>query len=229
MQPAFDLGQGADLRHILETLSPFLGEVSKRPRLTPMAQLVRSLIGSREKDGNSWHAFDRLRMQFPDWTALAAAEPAEIGATLAGINFAPGKAQDIVIALSEIGRTEPGLDLDFLRGLPVDQAHAWLTRLHGVGPKIAAAVLNFSTLEMPAFVVDTHVKRVLIRFGFVRQKATFEQAFAAVTAVTPGWSATELEDLHIEMKRLGQTLCTHGSARCGPCPLAARCARVAER
>ena len=61
-----------------------------------------------------------------------------------------------------------GSNLDFLGDHPVEQGLRWLEEIYGVGRKIAAATLNFSTLRKRAMVVDTHVLRVLRRFGFVK-------------------------------------------------------------
>jgi endonuclease-3 len=46
--------------------------------------------------------------------------------------------------------------LDFLGGLPVREARAWLESITGVGPKTSAAVLLFSRLRRPALPVDSH-------------------------------------------------------------------------
>ena len=46
-------------------------------------------------------------------------------------------------------------------------------------------------------------------------------------ATSPRWSAAELAELHILMKRLGQTICRHDRARCFDCPIRRRCKAVA--
>lgn len=61
----------------------------------------------------------------------------------------------------------------------------WLERFPGIGPKVAAATLNASTLAMPVFIVDSHMHRILLRFGFIGPRATAEQGRDAVTAALP--------------------------------------------
>jgi endonuclease-3 len=80
---------------------------------------------------------------------------------------------------------------------------------------------------MPAFVVDTHVLRVLSRYGFVRNTADTRTAYDAVMAASPRWSAAELAALHLLMKRHGQTICRHDRTRCPDCHIRQRCEAAA--
>ncbi len=91
----------------------------------------------------------------------------------------------------------------------------------GVGPKVAAATLNASTLAMPVLIVDSHVHRILLRFGLIGPRATAEQGRDVVTAASN--DARALLELFVRLKRLGQTVCRPYAAQCGGCPLAPRC------
>lgn len=196
------------------------------PRLDPMSQLMRSLLGSRTKDEVSWSVFERLVRAYPRWAELAALTPDEIEALIAEVTIAEKKAGHIAGVLRTIGASHPDYDLEFLGTMPAHEALRWLRRLDGVGPKIAAATLNFSTLRKPAFVVDTHVLRILRRFGTIGLKANTERAFTTVMSAIPAWSAEDMEELHILLKRLGQTRCKHGLARCDGCPLVSLCRKA---
>jgi endonuclease-3 len=70
-----------------------------------------------------------------------------------------------------IAADDPDFDLSPLGEQPIEDALAWLERLPGVGRKVAASALNFSSLAIPAFVADTHVLPVLGRFGVIDAKA----------------------------------------------------------
>lgn len=223
MQKSFDFGLRADLEFILHRLRPALATLEYQPRLEPAWQLVRSLLGSREKDANSWAAFWRIRSVWPQLQDLASASTAEIEARIAGIHLADLKARHIVAALTFLASRDDPFDIGFLKDWPVDKAHAWLASIDGVGPKIAASMLNFSTLGVASFVVDTHVQRVLRRLGCVGANATIEKAYRAVMGGTEGWSAKDYEDLHVALKLVGQTCCADGLARCAQCPLDAVC------
>lgn len=191
-----------------------------------MAQLVRSLLGSRTRDEVSWRVYRKLVHLFPQWADLAAASPEVIEAAIIGVTHFEKKAKYIDQALRLIATDCPDYSIDFLGDWPTCRALVWLRRLNGVGPKIAAATLNFSTLCMPAFVVDTHVLRVLQRFGLVGPRADTEKACLVVMSAAKGWSAGEPEELHVLLKRLGQTRCKHGLVGCEQCPLNASCKRV---
>lgn len=223
MQKGFDFGAEAELERIRRLLRPGFGEAGIPRKLDPLSQLVRSLIGSRTRDPVSWRSFARLRSRFPHWAGLIAAEPREIEAAIAAVTFPDVKARQLRDALRRIAALRAGLDLDFLGRWSVDDALAWLERLPGVGPKVAAAVLNFSTLDRPAFVVDTHVLRVLCRLGFVPDNAEARHARAAVMTAAVDWSAPALAELHALLKRLGQLACHAHGPDCRACPLRHGC------
>ena len=104
------------------------------------------------------------------------------------------------------------------------EALIWLERFPGVGRKVSASVLNFSTLRRPAFVIDTHILRCLRRFGVISAKADTMTAYDSVMSATSGWSADDLVHLHIVLKRLGQTICRWDRGECRICPLKGHCA-----
>ena len=171
----------------------------------------------------------RLVRRYPSWDAIADASVADIESTLEGITFSEKKAPSLKQALCAI-RTQFGqINLDSLGGLDVDQAMDCLEKIHGVGPKIAAATLNFSLLRMRTFVVDTHVLRILQRFGFVKGRADIKMAHDAVMAAADGLDADDLFELHWQIKSLGQTICTHEEALCASCPLSDICLRRVEK
>jgi hypothetical protein len=122
-----------------------------------------------------------------------------------------------------IGRERPDYDLSFLRGWTVDAALAWLERFPGVGQKVASATLNASTLGMRVFIVDSHVHRILLRFGLIGPQASARAGRDAVTAAAAELDADDLLELFALVKRLGQTLCRPFAADCRSCPLATRC------
>ena len=132
-------------------------------------------------------------------------------------------------ALQDIRARYGRISLDFLIGLDIEQALFLLRQIHGVGPKIAAAVLNFSTLRGRAFVVDTHVLRVLRRFGFVGANASTEDAYEAVMAAADDFDADDLRELHWCLKSLGQKTCSHARALCVSCTLSDICSQRTEK
>ena len=223
MQMAFDFGAVEDMAWVRDRLRSCFGRPDRVCPRAPIGQLVKSSISHRTLDEVSLAAYRRLVAAYPEWPALAQASTGDVEALIGDVAFPDVKARHLGDALRAIGARHPDFDLKFLGRLSVAEALAWLERLPGVGRKVSASTLNFSTLDMPAFVVDTHVLRVLSRYGFVRSKVDTQTAYDAAMAAAPRWSATELGELHILMKRLGQTICRHDRGRCADCPIRRRC------
>lgn len=222
MQEAFDFA-AEDLAFICRHLTRRFGRLAPFERRDPVWQLVRSAIGSQTYDRIAESALERLKRRWPHPADLAAAAPTVVLRIIREVTHAEDKAVRLVAALQWIGRERPDYDLAFLRSWPVHLALAWLERLPGVGAKVAAATLNASTLRMRVFIVDSHVHRILLRFGFIDAHASAGHGRDAVTAAAGGLDAEGLLQLFAQMKRLGQSLCRPFDAQCSVCPLAQRC------
>jgi endonuclease-3 len=181
------------------------------------------MISSRTVDPVSRDASQRLEERYPAWQTLADAAVDEIKTTIQDVTFPDDKARNVHAALRMIAAQHPDFDLTFLQQMSVPQALCWLERLPGVGRKVAASTLNFSTLKMASFVIDTHILRLLRRFGFVRNKADIAGAYDLMMPMMGDWSAAELSEFHMLMKRLGQTVCRSNQAHCAHCPIGERC------
>lgn len=181
MQAAFDFGMD-DIAFMRSVLTQRFGRLARFERREPVWQMLRSLLGAQTYDRIAEPALERLRHRWPDPRDLARARPAAVRAVIGDVTHADDKAERLVAALAWIGRERPDHDLSFLHTWSVDDALVWLERLPGVGPKVAAATLNASTLRMPVFIVDSHVHRILLRFGFIGPRATARDGRDAVTA-----------------------------------------------
>lgn len=223
MQFAFDFGAPIDISLMREGLrSAFAGYRPHNIR-EPIGQLVKSMISSRTKDEVSLRSYQKLITCYPRWDDLAAAPVAGIERAIVEVTHAKDKASHVKEALGLIAGEHPDYDLSFLKKFSVPEAVAWLRALPGVGPKVAASTLNFSTLAMPAFVVDAHVLRVLSRFGVVGPRADIATAYDVVMAAVPDWSAFELSEFHVLTKRLGQVFCRFDNPLCLECPVRRHC------
>lgn len=219
--------QRTDLQSIRDRLGAVFGKIRGGRRPDPTSQFVRAFIGCRTYDEISDCVFARLVRRFRNWDDIADAPADDIEAVLRDITFPERKAPELKLALREIRIRRGAINLEFLADYPVEAALSWLEELHGVGRKTAAATLNFSTLCKRAFVVDTHVLRVMRRFGLIGPKADEIAAFAAVMAADD-FDADDLYELHWYLKRLGQKTCTHFRALCAFCPLSDICMRRIE-
>ncbi len=105
--------------------------------LDPLSELVSSLLSHRTRNADSGAAFKALRARVPDWRLILDAPTADIQQAIARVTWPEQKAPRIQSILRAIQAERGELSLDFLAGLPVDEARAWLQRLPGVCPASA--------------------------------------------------------------------------------------------
>ena len=223
MQNTFDFLRSDQLLTARNALRSLLGVVRDEVRRDPLSQFAYSLISARTYDAVSVRAFENLRHIFPDWEKLAEADASLIEDAICDVTYAERKASYLRAALRMIRSRVGRIDLDFLADWSVELSMRWLMALPGAGPKVAAATLNFSTLRKRAFVVDTHVLRILRRMGLVAQNADISAACETAMASLPNFDADDFYELHWLLKSLGQIICTHSAPQCDACPLGAMC------
>lgn len=226
MQLAFDMaGDGGRLEDARARLLAAFGPMRGKGRLDPLSELIKGILGAHTVDAVSDAAFYRLAARFRSWSALHGADPASVTALIAGVTRPAEKTADLLHALDVIHAHAGRLDLGFLAALETPAALSWLQSLRGVGPKIAAAVLNFSTLQRPVMVVDTHVLLVSRRMGWAAATASTQKVFLDWMARLPAhWDAEDIAEWRRLLRTLGQRFCKPKAPACLHCPLASICA-----
>ena len=200
------------------------GRIDDARNAEPTDQLILSIIGSDTSDKTSLVAFEKLRRRFPYWEDIFVAEPAAIAAAIADVRHATMKAEHLTRALREITAQYGTLDLGFLENWAVTDAWTWLQTMPGVGPKTAAATLNFSNLRKPILVVDRHLLRVGKRLGLLPPIASFRRGHHLLNGRVPNdWGDRDRYQLHWLMKFHSQTTCRSSKPRCEGCPLTDIC------
>ncbi|EJN04661.1 endoIII-related endonuclease [Phyllobacterium sp. YR531] len=224
MQYVLDFGTPSPLVVIHDRLKAHYGIPSLGPRFTPVSMLVMAMLGSRTYDNVSLQAFQNLRAAFGSWEAVANASPERINDCIYKITFSQTYCVFIPEALSTIIKRYGSLNLDTLSGMTVEQALHFLQQLRGVGPKISACVLNFSTLHMRALVVDTHYLRFAARFQLIKSQKNYVKNIRVIQRLVPNsWLASDTEEHHVLVKQLAQEFCVAGTPRCARCPLSDLC------
>jgi endonuclease-3 len=223
-QHSFDFGEAAILPEIRQRLLAVFGPQRDEQRFDPLSQLVYGIIASKTRDEVSMAAFLELRRRCSSWDVLTRATPRQIERVIASVNHADRKAEELPQALRMIRARNGALDLEFLADWDVDEAMHWLVALYGVGAKIAATVLNFSTLRKAVLAVDTHLLRVGQRLGLLRPGADYAEGHDGYARLVPAdWDSDALYELHWLIKRLGQEICRPTAPGCGNCPLRELC------
>lgn len=212
-------GTRAHTREIVRRLADDQGPLPYVRRHDPVSELVTTLLSHSTTDVNQERAFRTLRARFPTWDAVRAApvEAVEDAVRVAGL--ANQKAPRIQRVLDQIADDPRGSDLEWLGGVPLEEAMAFLTAMDGVGPKTAACVMCFC-FDAPIVPADTHVHRIALRTHVVPPKATAVQAQARLSAWTP---ADACFATHMRLIRHGRTVCTARAPRCPGCALLDLC------
>ncbi len=191
----------------------------------PLGELVGALLSHRTPNARTAKAVRQLKEKYPEWESVRDSDTEALVQTIYCVTFPGQKARRIQQILHLITETNKGvLSLDFLKNMPPPEAKKWLEKLPGVGPKTSAAVLNFSSLRLPAMVIDSHHIRVARRLGMVPEKATTARAQQLITALTPEeWTARDFYDHHEAMMYHGQKRCFPNYPRCEDCPVREYC------
>lgn len=222
---------GPDPRtEILRRLQPLLvqrfGRIERAAAAwrKPEWVLVQGVIGARTKSPVSNAATDRLLTRYGSFEAVAAAPLAELVEKLRTQTYPSIAAERLKASLTALVERRGAVDLSHLAEMDTGSAMNWLEQLPGVGRKIAAGVMNASTLDRRALVLDGHHLRILRRMALVPSKADTRRAFDAIMpAMPPEWSAADFDEHHLLMKKLGQTWCRPAVPRCADCPALALC------
>ena len=204
---------------IHKTLLKAFGEPIWRNPLPAVDELVSTILSQNTNDLNRDRAFNSLRAKFPTWEAVRGAETKDIIQAIRPAGLANQKGPRIQQVLRAVTEERGSLDLDFLAGLPLDEARAWLTKFNGVGPKTAAIVLCFS-LNMPAFPVDTHIYRVTGRLGLRPEGMSVERAHPYLESIFP---PETYYAAHLNLIRLGREVCKARKPNCPRCPIINLC------
>jgi endonuclease-3 len=187
-----------------------------------VSELVCTILSQNTNDTNRDRAYTALRDKFPTWDQVRDAPVRQVIAAIRPAGLANQKGPRIQRVLRRITALDPAsgrLNIDFLAGLPVEEAKQWLMSLDGVGPKTAAIVLLFS-LHRPAFPVDTHIHRVTTRLGLIPEGTTAEKAHGILEAlVPPDWYYV----FHLNLIAHGRAVCKALRPRCDICPLQKHC------
>ena len=206
-------------REIADILEATYGYPQWRPFLPPVDELVSTILSQSTSDTNRDKGFNALNARYASWEEVRDAPLGDVIATIRPAGLANQKAPRIQEALHAITQDDGRTSLDFLNNLSVPAAKAWLTSLHGIGPKTAAIILLFA-FGRPAFPVDTHVHRVTRRLGLIGAKISADQAHIILEAIIP---PEEYFPAHLNIIQHGRHVCHARWPACDQCPLTMHC------
>jgi endonuclease-3 len=204
---------------VFQILFCFYGQPVWRNPLTPLDELISTILSQNTNDHNRDTAFQNLKKVFPDWEQVRDAPQEQVINTIRSAGLANQKGARIQSILRQITVERGNLDLTFLAEQPAEEARLWLLRFKGVGPKTASIVLQFS-LNHPAFPVDTHIYRVSGRLGLRPAKMNVEQTHELMEQL---FKPDQYGSAHLNIIRLGREVCLARKPKCLDCPLQKKC------
>lgn len=190
-----------------------------RQPLSPVDELVSTILSQNTNDNNRDKAYFALKERFGAWEEVRDCDLDDLIKTIRIAGLANQKGAHIQEALREITKVNGEISLEFLRTMPREEAREWLTSLKGVGPKTAAIVLLFS-MDIPAFPVDTHIYRVSGRIGLRPINLDREKTHSYLENIAPPGS---FKTLHLNLIHLGREICQARKVFCGRCCLSDLC------
>jgi endonuclease-3 len=188
------------------------------PASDPVETLVVTILSQNTTDANRDRAYQAFVARFARCEDALGVDAKALAGVIRTAGLQDQKACAIQAALQSILARAGRLTLDFLRPLSTEQALSWLVALPGVGDKTAGVVLLFG-LDKPYFPIDTHIRRVLSRVGWLKAGT---DPHRQMNTVLPH-DVELMRTLHLHLIRLGRTICRPRRPDCFACPLAERC------
>lgn len=178
---------------------------------TPWELLVATILSAQCTDARVNIVTKDLFVKYPDITAFASADLAELEQDIHATGFYHNKAKNIIACARRV--------LDVYGG-EVPSSIEDLTSLAGVGRK-TANVIRGNVYHEPSIVVDTHVKRISRKLGFTKEENPEKIEYDLMEVLPKDhWI---LYNIHIIT--LGRTICTARNPKCEDCFLSDLCKR----
>lgn len=204
---------------VLSRLEKAYGRPRPGHRLDPLDELILTVLSQNTNDRNRDRAYKALRDRYPRWEDVLGATDRAVARVIRVGGLANQKAQRIRRILGQILDQRGELDLGFLRRWSVEKAGGYLSEFRGVGEKTVNCVLLFS-LGKRAFPVDTHIHRLALRLGLVRDGADAAETHRVMHDLIP---QREYYPAHLNLIRHGREVCHARRPECARCILLDRC------
>ena len=195
-----------------------------QPGGDPLDSLMKTILSQNTNDRNRDRAYETLVQRFPTWKQVMNAPVSEIAAAIRSAGLSNQKSIRMQEILRWIDQEYGSLNLNFLCDMNPQEAIHTFTQLKGIGIKSISVVLMF-TCGKNIFPVDTHVHRICRRLGWVPQTASAEKTHHLMQPLVPKGKAYSL---HMNLLRLGRTLCKARTPQCSLCPVQDLCPSATE-
>lgn len=209
----------SDASYIRNSLRERFGVPPERTRRPVLDELILTILSQNTTDTNRDRAYRALQDKYSTWEDVLEGGVEVLEPVISPAGLGPTRSKRIMQILTSVRKAGGPLLFENICRLPRDEAKKKLLALPGVGPKTASCVLLFSC-GMAAFPVDTHIYRVCRRFGLVPEKVGRESSHEILEACFP---EEDYLEIHLNLIRLGRTVCRPKTPLCRQCPLSAHC------
>ncbi|OPX33247.1 MAG: hypothetical protein B1H40_00435 [Candidatus Latescibacteria bacterium 4484_181] len=207
------------VKSVIEILENAFGVPCRQPVNEPLDILISTILSQNTTDANSDRAYQSLRRSFPTWEDALAGDPAEIAAAIRVGGLAEQKATRIKAILGWIKENYGQMSLKSICDMDTEEAISVFCRLKGIGLKTISVVLCFAC-GRDVFPVDTHILRISVRLGIVPEGSSALKAHSIINQLVPPGKAYSF---HLNLLRLGRTICRARNPRCQVCPVQQYC------
>ncbi len=206
-------------RYIVQNLENTFGEPKISPKSDSLAMLIRIILSQATTGINSRRTFQNLKTRFENWEEVSKADVNEIADAIRLGGLADQKAKVIKNLLHQIKERHSNLSLDFVETMSNEEARRFLQNFSGIGPKTAACTLLFAS-HREIFPLDTHIFRIFKRMGILPAKISDKKAHEISDKIVP---EGKFYSLHVNLIRLGKTICRARDPKCEICPIVEYC------
>ena len=217
------------LRYVVEVLLKYYGmdvnpeefSVIKalRDELSPLAALISIILSQNTSDRNAIKALtnfvSRLGKRF-DIDDLRKLSINELEDMIRPSGMYRLKASTILNLIKK------GVNNEVLTKEDPEKLKELLSSISGIGYKTIDVFL-LMVRDYPTFPIDTHIRRVLTRLGFIRRNESYESIRAKVMKELP--SSLYLK-AHLVLIRHGRETCKSRNPKCDSCPIRNICPKI---
>jgi endonuclease-3 len=206
-------------------LHEIYGSPNHNNKKDPLDELFFILLSQMTTHQSFNRVYERFKSKIGPWENLLETPVRKIASLIKNAGLSNQKAPRIKAIANRLKADHGFVSLGFLSKMDNHTGEQYLATLPGVGIKTAKCVLMYS-LNRSVLPVDTHVKRVSERVGFLTLGLSPSKVHEEIEKVVP---KSQRFSIHVNGIVHGRTYCHPHHPKCKDCPLSRMCAFHKQR
>jgi len=196
-------------------LDEFIAPVVWRKSGNLFEMAVAVVLSQNTSDRNAFRAYDQLKRRLGEITPEAVLQLSEdeLAELIKPAGMYRVRAKNIKALAEAFIRHK--VTPEKLREMGPAEARKFLLSLPGIGEKTADVILV--NLGLPAFPVDTHIRRIAKRWTIGEKYSEISRRFMEVVP------SEKYLEIHLKLIQFGRDICTAKSPKCHICPIGSKC------